>query len=149
MNEKIPVENKTAMPMYVGGLMIPPGETRHFDAHQVPAHLLPTAPKVIEEPAPDPLLAILLGAVAAVMIGLPTLTDEELDRLAALETEGKNRKGVLGGIAAEKLVRAKKAAEAEALAAGANPATAQPGETSDGGAPTGAGAAVDPEGGAQ
>lgn len=169
MNEKIPVENKTKMPMYVAGLMIPPGETRHFDLHQVPAEFRPVAAKVVEVEKADPLLAILLGAVAAVVMGLPTLSDDELHRMAALETHGKNRKGVLAAISEELLERAKKLAEGgaggagtgsetgipaeggeggEAFADGADGSTAQPGETIDDGAPSGDVVALNPEGGA-
>ena len=66
MNQKIPVTNSGAMPMYVAGLMIPPGETRHFDHDLVPLHLRPA----IVEPEPDetqfdPLAELIEGTVKA------------------------------------------------------------------------------------
>lgn len=137
---KVYIENKGAMPMYVAGLMIAPGEGRHFEEWQVPPEHKPVAVEEVLELAPDPLQAILLGAVAAVVIGLPLLSLEELDRLAALEAAegGKNRKGVLEGIAEEKLARAKKAAEAGAGGgdgvAGDGDAGAGAGDGSEGGA---------------
>ena len=36
---KIGVENRTDSPMYVGGMMIPAGETRHFEPEALPAEI--------------------------------------------------------------------------------------------------------------
>lgn len=106
---KIPVSNPTAMPIWVAGQMIPPGETRHFDAHHVPAEhrAAPAAPPPAEAPPPDPLEIIRAGSVKDIAAGLATLADDELQRLDALEQgSDKPRKGVLEAIAAERLRRA-------------------------------------------
>jgi hypothetical protein len=108
MNTKIPVSNNTAMPIYVGGLMIPPGETRHFEAHQVPAHLRPQPAEAAPEPAPaDPLAELVKHKVADVAAALPDLSDEDLARVLELDAaDGNARKGVAEAVAAEQLRRA-------------------------------------------
>lgn len=116
MQTKIPVTNNGAMAMYVAGLMIPPGETRHFDADLVPLHLRPAA----QEPEADktqfdPLAELIEGTVKEVAAEIPALSDEDLSRLGELE-QGKGdaaRKGVLSAVAEEILKRA------DAKAAGA------------------------------
>lgn len=115
----IPVENKTEMPMYVGSTMILPGETRHFEEHQVPAHLRPAATTAAPEvPAEDPadvaVRELLEHTVAEVAVliqerkgdGQPTLSDDDLARLKAAEEAGKARKSLLAAIAEEELRRA-------------------------------------------
>lgn len=115
MNQKIPVTNNGAMAMYVAGLMIPPGETRHFDADLVPLHLRPAPPEAeVEEPT-DALAELITGTVKEVAAAIPSLSDEDLSRLGELEQAkgGAARKGVLSAIAEETLKRA------DAKAAGA------------------------------
>lgn len=106
---RVPIENKGQMPIYVAGVMIPPGETRHFEEDQIPQEFRQPAESEQQDALADPLLSILEANTAAVTVGLPTLSDEDLARLEALEAEGKNRKGVLSAIAAEKLARAERA----------------------------------------
>lgn len=54
MSNKVSVSNSTAMPIYVGSIMIPAGETRVFNEDEVPAHLRPPAEApVVEPPAAD------------------------------------------------------------------------------------------------
>ena len=112
---RVPIENKGKMPLYVGGVMIPPGETRHFEDDLLPPEFRSSAPVVAEVDAGDPLAELLEGNVAEVTAGLEGLSDELLARLAGMEAEGKARKGVLAAIAEAQLRRA------EALAGG--PAT--------------------------
>lgn len=115
MNEKIPIYNNTAMPIYVGGAMIPPGETRHFDIEQVPHHLRPAAPAVEEEVAPNPLADILGHSVKDIVAMLPALHDDDLVAIGEAEQRAeKPRTTLLGAIAEEQLKRA------EAKAAGGN-----------------------------
>lgn len=116
----VAVHNPGRMPLYVGGIMIPPGETRILPAHHVPENLRPVP---ADEPAAapeDPLADLLGGTVAQVKDGLATLSDDELARVEALETaDGSPRKGVLDAVAAERLARARTAelmAEAQAAA---------------------------------
>jgi len=112
MNQKIPVTNSGAMPMYVAGLMIPPGETRHFDHDLVPLHLRPA----IVEPEPDetqfdPLAELIEGTVKAIAAAIPGLSDDDLSRLGEMEQArgAAARKGVLSAIAEATLTRAEAA----------------------------------------
>lgn len=136
MTPKIPVHNPGAMPMYVAGLMIPPGETRHFDADLVPLHLRPAAPApVADEPQYDPLAELLEGNVKAVVTALPDLDDEDLARLGELEQARGDaaRKGVLSAIAEETLTRADvKTGEAGAAAGNTTEAAAAEAGNADG-----------------
>lgn len=103
---RVPIENNGQMPIYVGGVMIPPGETRHFEDDMLPPEFRAPA-EVQEEPeALDPLLAVRNGTVDHIKLGLPDLNDEELDRLEMLEAEGKARKTLIEAIAEERLRRA-------------------------------------------
>lgn len=112
MNERIPVTNTTAMPMYVAGLMIPPGETRHFDAEQVPAHLRPVAADPEPEAWIDPLEAVAAQPVKAIVDLLPEMPDTDLVRLLELdEADGSPRKTLHEAVAAEQLRRASAKAE--------------------------------------
>lgn len=106
---KLPIENKSAMPIYVAGVMIPPGETRHFDDAQIPPEYRQAAP-VLEALPVDPLNTLLDENVAVVVGELDGLPDDELVRLEGLELARKKRKGVLEGIAAEQLIRAEQKA---------------------------------------
>jgi hypothetical protein len=104
---KIPVENKTKMPIYVGSYMIAPGETRHFDEEDVPEHLRPAADAPVEVAAPtDPLAELLDGNVATVIAALTDLSLEDIERIGDLEQAGLARKGVLSAVAEELLARA-------------------------------------------
>lgn len=109
MSEKIPVANNTAMPMYVAGCMIPPGETRHFDADQVPPEFRPVAAAATPAAAPagDPVAELSRGTVAAITAALPGLSLADLELLGDLEhAKGeKARKGVLSAVAEETLKR--------------------------------------------
>lgn len=107
---KIPVHNPTAMPIYVGAAMIPPGETRHFDEQDVPLHLRPAPVEAAPVAAPaDPLAELLKGNVASVVAALADLPLADLERLGELERAGQARKGVLSAVAEELLVRAEAA----------------------------------------
>lgn len=108
-DERIAVENKTAMPMYVAGSMIPPGETRHFPCYQVPEHLRP-APSATAEPEAEEVdsLADLVGhSVKDIVEALPQLSDAQLLRVLELdEADGSPRKTLHEAVAAERLRRA-------------------------------------------
>ncbi|HLP97483.1 MAG TPA: hypothetical protein VK149_03460 [Sideroxyarcus sp.] len=101
---KIPVHNKTAMPMYVGATMILPGETRHFDEHEVPHHLRQKQEEEQSAPAlNNPLADLLKGSVAEVVAALAGMNAADIERVGDLEQQGKARKGILSAIA-EKLL---------------------------------------------
>lgn len=106
--KKIPVHNKTAMPIYVGAAMVFPGETRHFDEHEVPHHLRPQeeAPAKKQAAPADPLAGMLKGTVKEVTAGLDGLLTGDLEKLGELEQSGQARKGVLSVIADLLLTRA-------------------------------------------
>lgn len=108
MKNPVPVTNPGASPMFVAGAMIAPGETRIFAADALPPEYC-TAPAAPAAAAPgaDALLAIAALPVAQMSAGLPALTDEELERLEALEQgKAKPRNGALAAITAERLRRA-------------------------------------------
>lgn len=105
---RVPVENNGQMPLYVAGVMIPPGETRHFEDDQLPPEFRQSAAVEAEEAPADPLLAVLELKVADVVNGLADLSDEELDRLENIEAAGKARKGVIEAVTEERLRRAEK-----------------------------------------
>ena len=106
---QVPIENKGAMPIYVGGMMIPPGETRHFAEEDLPPEYRRSAAPPVAD-VEDPIDALLQGKVSEVIDGLSVLSDDFLARLEAREADGKARKGVLEAIVAERLVRAENAA---------------------------------------
>lgn len=129
--DKIPFTNETDRFMHVGGVMIPPHDTRDVDPRLL-------AGATTESPAPaaeddDPLLAILAAKVGAAIVGLPALSNEELARLGELEAAHKNRKTLIEAIAVEQLARAEKAAAENTPGASDDPA--------DDPAPNGAGEA--------
>lgn len=106
---KIPVHNPSAMPIYVHGAMILPGETRHFDEQDVPSHLRPQPVDEAEpEQAPPSLMAQLrtLG-VKDCIEAFPDLADDDLVELETLENaEANPRKTLIAAIVEEKLKRA-------------------------------------------
>lgn len=117
MNEKIPVHNSGAMPIYVAGQMIPPGETRHFDADMVPPEFRPAPAAEAEQTEPEDTLAKLSGEKLSVLMPiLKDLADAELERLGELEQAkgDEARKTLLSAIAEETLRRADAAAAAAA-----------------------------------
>lgn len=108
MNHKIPVTNTTAMPMYVAGQMIPPGETRHFDADQVPPLLRPAAPEPEAEKPIDAMEELIGHSVKDITALLPSLADEQLERLGDIEQAKGDaaRKTLLSAIAEQILTNA-------------------------------------------
>lgn len=104
---KIPVMNDTAMPIYVGASMIPPGETRHFEEADVPHHLRPQAEEAkTQDTPPDPLIELLKGNVQSVVAALPDMAAADIEQLGELEQQGQARKGVLSAIAEILLAKA-------------------------------------------
>jgi hypothetical protein len=112
---KIPVKNNTDMPMYVGASMVLPGETRHFEAHEVPSHLKPQAEEVQPEEQLDPLVELIASSVKDVAAQLPALSIEQIKTLGDLERAGAARKTLLLAIAEELLRRAGNESELAAM----------------------------------
>lgn len=100
------IENKTQMPMFVAGMMIPPGETRLIEDDMLPPEHREKAPIPAPEIPADPLVELLEQNAKTVVAALDGISSEDLARLQLLETEGKARKTVLEAIAAEGLKRA-------------------------------------------
>lgn len=109
MEKMIPVTNKGKNTLFVLGVMIPPGETRHFPEWQLPPEHKPEA--VADSPAAaevkSTLAEISALSVAKLELGLPDLSDDELIALEELENaKEKPRQGALAAIVAERLRRA-------------------------------------------
>ncbi len=109
MKDLIPIDNPGPNPIFVGGMMIPPGETRLVPPDLALNHLPVAAPAPApaaaddEDPGPDvgALEEILTGSVDDLEIELPNMTAAELVLVAELEAAGKNRVTAIEAIAAE------------------------------------------------
>lgn len=104
----IGVENRGASPMYVAGVMIPAGETRHFEDAELPPEHRPAAGGEVVPPAPaDPLAVILAGSVREIVAGADALSDAEIDALIEREEQAaRPRKTLLTELAEVQLERA-------------------------------------------
>lgn len=111
---RVPIENKGQNTLFIGGMMIPGGETAHFEEDDLPPEYRRAA-EPLAEAALDPLGDLLEGNVHEVVDGLSVLSDDFLARLEVLEGEGKKRKGVIEAIASERLARAEAAASGPAV----------------------------------
>lgn len=110
---KVAVHNGGKSPMYVAGRMIPPGETEHIEAAQLPPELQGDAAgagarqdeiDALADAAADPLAELQANSSKIVIAALPDLDVVKLQRLAALEeASDKPRKTVLEAIAAAHL----------------------------------------------
>lgn len=109
--------NETAHTMFVGGRMLAPGEGRDVPLMFLPATHRPEPAPLLPpaEPSLDDMLADLLGlSVKAVVVQLPELTHEALDRLEALERDAlAPRKTLLEAVGAERIKRAADTFQAE------------------------------------
>jgi len=104
----IGVENKGASPMYVAGVMIPAGETRHFEDAALPPEFRPAVAGEVVPPAPaHPLAVLLAGSVREIVAGVDALSDAEIDALIELEEQSERpRKTLLAELAEVQLERA-------------------------------------------
>lgn len=101
---KIPHTNDTPNFQHVGGVTIPPGETRDVDPSLLPNWVpLDTGTPVEQE---DHIAELLKGSVKAVIAEFESMFDEELEHMAMLEADGQNRKSMVEAIVAEQLRRA-------------------------------------------
>lgn len=95
--------NETKNFMHVGGVTIPPGETREVDAVLLPGGSQDDA---LEPAVPlDPLAQLMNGSVAAITAALPTLSNADLARATELEEAGVARKSMLAALSVENLRR--------------------------------------------
>jgi hypothetical protein len=109
--KQIPVYNAGPNLLPVGGMMIPPGETRHVPEIHVPKHLMPGAQPKQEAPKQDEILALLDGTIPEIIAALPGLSADDYARLKTAEENGKTRKGLLDAFAEEDLRRAAEQAD--------------------------------------
>jgi len=130
--------NDTDAPKYVGGKLIPPGETRLVDVPVI------AASAAAAEVPQDPLLALAAGRVADITAALPNLDAEQVDVLLAAENGrvGGPRKTLIQALELRKLeiidVAKRLADEAAARAAAAEGSDSAPSDHGAEGAATGA-----------
>lgn len=111
--KKVPYTNTTESIQHKGPYMIMPGATREIESVYLDAKQEDEPVKV----AANPVALLLAGNVAAVLAGLAALSVDELDGLELAEQAGANRKGVLTGVAQERLRRADFSSRRDALMA--------------------------------
>lgn len=113
------VTNTTNSPMYVGGVMIPPGDSRWVESYSAAEEAAP-APEPTAPQGPD-VSAILAKSVKEIIAeitgrdaaGAPIIGDEVLEALAASEeAREKPRASLLSAIQEERLRRASEKVEA-------------------------------------
>lgn len=111
MNKTISITNDGDSPRYVGGRMIPPGETVVFAEDEAPPEFREAAEEEMPAAEDDPLAARIALSVRQLAECLPEVSDEALDRLEALEkAKDKPRAGAIAEIVGERLRRAEAAA---------------------------------------
>lgn len=101
---KVSYTNETRNFQHVGGVTIPPGETRDVDPSLLPDYKPEGAAP--EAPPVDVIAEFLKGNVKDISAELFDLSDEELIHAAALEQDGQNRKSLIEAMTAENLRRA-------------------------------------------
>lgn len=107
--KRVPLTNPhTDRTLHVGGVVIPPGDTRLVDEHAVPKALQAPKTPAVQEPEPNPMAELAEQKVDDIVAALPELDDEQLAELLDLEQAAdKPRKGVLEPITELQLERAK------------------------------------------
>lgn len=119
---KTPFTNSGNSPVYAGGKLVQPGETRMVDPNTVDGLATTAAPEAPASSGPaNPLLALLDQAIPKVVEAIRDLSDTDLEAVRVAEEDGKTRKGVLEAIEALRIERvaaaeAKAREEAEAAA---------------------------------
>lgn len=113
---KVPVTNETATFMHVGGVTIPPSETREVEETHLPDY---KAEEAAPAPVEDHLAALLELSVPKIKDALPNLNDLDVERLGELEQAkgDKARTSLLGLIAETIMDRAAMSFETEIKAA--------------------------------
>lgn len=108
------ITNDGSNDMVVAGRVIVPGETRHFDEHEVPLALRPAvaAPKAPPVEPLDPLQRLQGESVNTVKEVLPTLEAAQLVELYLLEEASeKPRSTLLAAIQEDQLRRANESSQ--------------------------------------
>lgn len=102
MHNRIAYTNQHAHTEFIGGVMIPPGETREIDATHHPDYRAPDTITSSQRPAHivDVLLA---GDEATLLAHLPVLDTDDLQALSDREQAGARRERVLSALAEQLL----------------------------------------------
>lgn len=148
--------NDTDKPQYVGGKLVPPGETRLVDVPVI------TVGDAVAEAPQDPLLVLAAGKVTDITAVLPNLDTEQVDVLLAAENgrKGGPRTTLVQALelrkleiidVAKRLAEEKAAGSADGQGAGDPDATGDAGDVGDAGtsdpdATGDAGKTADPQG---
>ena len=101
----VPFFNDAGHVVFMGGVLVPAGDTRLVDARLLADVEAPVSAGLDAEAGID-LEALLHGNVGEVVATLPFLSLEQLQELGGLEQVGKARQGILGPIADMLLTRA-------------------------------------------
>lgn len=104
MQNRVAYTNPHKHPEYIGGVMIPAGETREIDATHHPDYRPPESGTA---DTPQHIVDVLLAGEAAKLLAhIPALGAEDLQLLSDREQEGARRKEVLSAIAVQLLTLA-------------------------------------------
>lgn len=104
MQNRVAYTNPHAHPEYIGGVMIPAGETREIDATHHPDYR-PTESGTAA--APQTIVEVLLaGDVATLLAHIPALGADDLQALSDREQAGARRENVLSALAEQLLTLA-------------------------------------------
>lgn len=104
MKNRVAYTNPHKHPEYIGGVMIPAGETREIDATHHPDYRPPESGTA---DTPQHIVDVLLAGEAANLLAhIPALGAEDLQLLSDREQEGARRKEVLSAIAVQLLTLA-------------------------------------------
>ncbi len=146
MKNRVAYTNPHKHPEYIGGVMIPAGETREIDATHHPDYRPPESGTA---EAPQHIVDVLLAGEAANLLAhIPALGAEDLQLLSDREQEGARRKDVLSAIAVQLLTLASEQQDEqrddEQTGAGeSQPGTTDPAVAAAGGESTPAAAGTD------
>lgn len=98
--EKVPHFNDSDQVAFVGGVLIPPRDTRDVDPTLLPGYALSTADDVASPTGPQHIVDVLLQKSAAeILAAIPTLAPEDLEQLGEREQQGAARKEILAALA--------------------------------------------------
>lgn len=101
---KLPFTNHGTAPIYVGAVLVRPGETRNVDPRYIPGAVVESA--ATPPPESKTIEAFLAGSAKDVIAALAGLSDADLALAEAAETADKARKSVLAEMAELKIKRA-------------------------------------------
>lgn len=99
--DKIPYFNASGHTQFIGGVMVPPGETREVDSRLIPVEASETkteAPAAADK-LTDIVSVLLAGSLDNLLAHLPALALEDLEKLGEAEQVGQQRPEVLGPVA--------------------------------------------------